>query len=89
MGAERATWLPRAILRHVLPMYYKGRGVCHDLREAFRLKTLAAETKFRLGAENVGDYVQAHKWLNLSTAQGDKEAGTLRDELAKTIPRIR
>ena len=29
--------------------------------------------------------MQAHKWLNRSIAQGDKEAGPLRDELAKTM----
>jgi TPR repeat protein len=31
------------------------------------------------------DYVQAHKWLNLSTAQGDKEAGILREWLAEKM----
>jgi TPR repeat protein len=75
-------------------MYCKGRGVCHDLREAFRLETLAAEQNFGLAQRMLGimdmagagipqDYVQAHKWLNLSTAQGDREAGTLRDELPR------
>ena len=31
------------------------------------------------------DYVQAYKWLNLSTAQVDKEAGTLREWLAEKM----
>jgi uncharacterized protein len=77
-------------------MYYKGRGVRQDGREAFRLETLAAEQNFGLAQRMLGimymdgtgipqDYVQAHKWLNLSTAQGDKEAGSLRDELAKKM----
>lgn len=77
-------------------MYYKGRGVRQDVREAFRLETLAAEQNFGLAQRMLGimymdgtgipqDYVQAHKWLNLSTAQGDKDAGTLRDELAKKM----
>jgi TPR repeat protein len=28
------------------------------------------------------DYVQAHKWYNLAAANGNKDAATLRDELA-------
>jgi hypothetical protein len=77
-------------------MYYDGRGVRQDQREAFRLTTLAAEQNFGLAQRMLGimytdgtgipqDNVQAHKWLNLSAAQGDKDAGTLRDWLAEKM----
>ena len=31
------------------------------------------------------DYVEAHKWLNLSAAQGDKKAAEMRDFLTKKM----
>ena len=77
-------------------MYYYGRGVRQDVREAFRLTTLAAEQNFGLAQRMLGimytdgtgipqDNVQAHKWLNLSAAQGDKDAGILREWLAEKM----
>jgi uncharacterized protein len=77
-------------------MYYYGRGVRLDQREAFRLTTLAAEQNFGLAQRMLGimymdgtgitqDYVQAHKWLNLSTVQGDKDAGILREWLPEKM----
>jgi TPR repeat protein len=77
-------------------MYYYGRGVRQDVREAFRLTTLAAEQNFGLAQRMLGimytdgtgipqDNVQAHKWLNLSASQGDKDAGILREWLAEKM----
>jgi len=93
LGAEKGYMVAQS---NLAAMYYKDRGVRQDVREAFRLETLAAEQNFGLAQRMLGimymdgtgipqDYVQAHKWLNLSTAQCDKEAGTLRDELAKKM----
>src|SRR2546428_14159598 len=90
---KRATWLPRAILPRCITY---GRGVRQDVREAFRLETLAAEQNFGLAQRRLGimymvgtgipqDYVQAPKWLNLSAAQGDEDARIFRDELAKKM----
>ena len=93
LGADKGYMVAQS---NLAAMYYKGRGVRQDVREAFRLETLAAEQNFALAQRMLGimymvgtgipqDYVQAHKWLNLSTAQGDTDAGTLRDELAKKM----
>jgi TPR repeat protein len=93
LGAEKGYMVAQS---NLAAMYYKDRGVRQDVREAFRLETLAAEQNFGLAQRMLGimymdgtgipqDYVQAHKWLNLSNAQGDKEAGVLRDELAKRM----
>ena len=93
LGANKGYMVAQS---NLAAMYYKGRGVRQDIREAFRLETLAAEQNFALAQRMLGimymvgtgipqDYVQAHKWLNLSTARGDTDAGTLRDELAKKM----
>ena len=93
LGANKGYMVAQS---NLAAMYYKGRGVRQDGREAFRLETLAAEQDFSLAQRMLGimymdgtgipqNYVQAHKWLNLSTAKGDKDAGTLRDELAKKM----
>jgi len=77
-------------------MYYYGRGVRQDQRETFRLTTLAAEQNFGLAQRRLGimymdgtgisqDNVEAHKWLNLSAAQGDTDARIFRDWLAKKM----
>lgn len=93
LGANKGYMVAQS---NLAAMYYTGRGVRLDAREAVRLETLAAEQNFGMAQRKLGimymdgtgipqDYVQAHKWLNLSAAQGDKEAGTLRDELAKKM----
>src|SRR2546428_13769602 len=77
-------------------MDFNGRCLGRDLQEAFRTETLAAEQKvvfaqrmlglrYMDGTDIAQDYVQAHKWLNLSAAQGDEDARIFRDELAKEM----
>jgi TPR repeat protein len=70
--------------------------VRQDQREVFRLTAAAAEQNFALAQRRLGimymdgtdipqDYVQAHKWLNLSAAQGDTDAGRFRDWVAEKM----
>jgi TPR repeat protein len=77
-------------------MYSLGRGVLQDFTEAVRWFRKAAEQGNAKGHAKLGvmyflgtgvpqDYVQAHKWLNLAVSQGDKNAATVRDQVAKKM----
>jgi TPR repeat protein len=74
---------------HLAQLYLKGQGVPQNYARAKMLLEQAAakksaEAEYRLGRlywEGRGvptDRVQAHKWFNLSAAQGHKGAATLR-----------
>ena len=78
-------------------MYAAGLGVPQDYAQAVKWFRLAAEfgrnaeAQYKLGliyekGEHVEqDYVQAHMWANLAAAQGNKEAATLRSDVASRM----
>ncbi|MDE2115800.1 MAG: sel1 repeat family protein [Hyphomicrobiales bacterium] len=74
-------------------MYYLGQGVPKDDIEAIKYFRLAANQENPAGRYYLGimyangqgvpkDDVEAYKWFNLEAANGDKEAGKLRDSIA-------
>ena len=74
-------------------MYRKGQGVPQDYAEAVKWYRLAAEQGAAYAQYNLGfmyekgqvvlqDNVIAHMWYNIASANGDGEAGEVRDELA-------
>lgn len=76
--------------------YYNGDGVPHDYAEAARWFGLAAEQGVASAQYNLGlmysnghgveqDFESAHIWFNIASANGDTEAGTLRDDLAAQV----
>ena len=79
--------------QHNLDVIAAGRGVTQDDKEAVKRYREAAEqgdakAQFNLGvmyANGRGvtqDYIQAHKWLNLSDSQGSEDAAKGRDLVA-------
>jgi hypothetical protein len=42
---------------------------------------------YREGQGVPQDYIEAYKWYNLATAQGDKQAGGFRDDLSQQMTR--
>jgi len=77
-------------------MYYEGNKVPRDFAEAVKWYREAgerghAEAQYKLGAmyfqgQNVTqNLIEAYAWLLLATAQGKKEAFTLRDKVEATL----
>ena len=89
-GAERGQPLAQFNLGL---MYYKGRGVRQDYKEAVKWWRLAAEKGFGEALNNLGmmygngdgvpeDYVEAHKWFDLAASRhprGRKRHNSVRD----------
>ena len=77
-------------------LYAEGQGVPQDYVRAREWYERAATQGLAVAQYNLGylyaeahgvpqDYIQAHKWYNLAGANGDKEAASLRDALAKKM----
>ena len=78
-------------------MYYEGRGVPKDYKEAIKWFRLSAEQGFAEAQYGLGsiyengeggvpqDYVLAHMWLNLSGSNGIKVAVKNRDIVEKKM----
>jgi TPR repeat protein len=75
-------------------MYYNGRGVAKDFKEAVKWYRLAAaqgniSAQVNLGSmyyEGEGvteDLIRAHMWLNIAATQGDANAVKMRDVVSK------
>jgi TPR repeat protein len=78
-------------------MYEKAEGVTAQLNEAAKWYRKAADQGYsqaqyalgRLFADGRGvlqDYIEAHKWLNLASSNGEAAAATQRDKLAEKRP---
>jgi len=77
-------------------MYYTGRGVAHDYREAVRWYTKAAKQGIASAQYNLGvvygnghgvaqDYKCAYMWWDILASSGEAEAVKNRDILAKEM----
>lgn len=77
-------------------IYNNGKGVTQDYAEAKKLYRLAANQENAGGQFSLGilyalgqgvpqDYVSAHMWFNLAAANGEKDAESERDEIAKNM----
>ena len=77
-------------------MYYFGRRVKQDYKEAVKWYRLAADQGTALAQSNLGvmyaagqgvtqDYIRAHMWWNISASSGDKKAESNRDKVAKKM----
>jgi TPR repeat protein len=77
-------------------MYYNGKGVTKDFKEAVKWYRLAAaqgniSAQLNLGAmyyEGEGvveDFGRAHMWLNIAATQGSPDAARMRDVVSKNM----
>lgn len=77
-------------------MYYNGKGVAQDFKEAAKWYRLAAvqgnaSAQLNLGAmyyEGQGvaeDFIRAYMWLSIAAAKGNVNAVQLRDTVAKYV----
>ena len=75
-------------------MYYNGKGVAKDFKEAVKWYRLAAaqgniSAQVNLGSmyyEGEGvpeDLIRAHIWLNIAATQGNPNAAKMRDAVSK------
>ena len=77
-------------------MYYTGRGVTQDYKEAMKWFRLAAEQGYADAQFNLGgmykdgqgvtqDYASAHMWWNLASSAGVADGAKNRDIVAKRM----
>jgi TPR repeat protein len=77
-------------------MYYNGKGVAQDFKEAVKWYRLAAAQGYASAQLNLGamyyegkgvteDFIRAYMWLSIAAAKGNANAVQLRDAVAKYI----
>jgi TPR repeat protein len=77
-------------------MYYNGKGVVKDFKEAVKWYRLAAAqgnisaqvnlaSMYYEGEGVVENFVRAHMWLNIAAAQGSPDAARMRDIVSKDL----
>jgi TPR repeat protein len=75
-------------------MYYNGKGVAQDFKEAVKWYRLAAMQGYASAQVNLGamyyegkgvaeDFIRAYIWLSIAAAKGDANAVQLRDAVSK------
>ena len=75
-------------------MYYNGKGVAKDFKEAMKWYRLAAAqgnisaqvnlaSMYYEGEGVAENFVRSHMWLNIAAAQGDPDAARMRDIVSK------
>ena len=75
-------------------MYYNGKGVARDFKEALKWYRLAAKQGLGSAQVNLGamyyegqgaaeDFVRAYMWLSIPAAKGNPDAVRLRDAISK------
>ena len=75
-------------------MYYHGKGLAQDFKEAFKWYRSAALQGYGSAQVNLGamyyegqgtaeDFVRAYMWLNIAAAKGNADAIRLRDAISK------
>jgi TPR repeat protein len=77
-------------------MYYNGKGVSQDFKEAVKWYRLAAVQGYASAQLNLGamyyegqgvaeDFIRAYMWLSIAAAKGNANAVQLRDVVSKYI----